>query len=410
MKKVFLSMLLLSGVGSTAFAGGFQLNLQGLRQLAMGGTGAAHVWDASTIFYNPAGISQLEGFQAYASVVGVNPSMKYIQTPATSYSYEGVNKWFTPFNVYVGGPIKKDSKLGVGLSVNTPFGSGTEWPDDWAGRYLSRQIDLMSVFIQPSVSYKINEMFSVGGGFVYSFGNVKLRQAMPVQFQDGSDGEARLKGNANGMGYNLGLYVKPISSLEVGLTYRSQVKMSVKKGDAEFTVPASLSTAFPNTHFSASLPLPSVVSLGLSYELTANLRVQAEVNYVNWKAYDTLKFDYVDNTPQLEDTKAPRLYANRAAFRLGAHYQIGNKVEAMIGGAYDPSPVVDNYVSPELPDANRLVGSFGVGYKPLEKMSILAAVEFVTSQKREAWYAPGNFGGKYQSKAFNIGLGVSYNF
>ena len=409
MKKILLSTLFL-GSTSLAFAGGFQLNLQGLRQLAMGGGGAAHPWDVSTLFYNPAGLSQLNGIQAYAGVIGVSPTIKYVQTPTGGYSYETKSQLFTPFNVYVGGPIKKDSKIGVGIGVYTPFGSGTKWPDDWEGRYLSQEIELQSFFVQPTLSYKINDMISVGAGFIYAFGDVKLRQALPVQFLDGSDGAASLKGNGNGLGYNLGLHVKPINDLEVGLTYRSKVNMKVNSGDAVFTVPSSLGSAFPNTDFSATLPLPSVLSLGLAYKINTKLMVQADVNYVSWKAYDTLSFDYATNTPQLQDTHTPRLYQNKAAFRLGAHYQITKSFEGMIGGAYDPSPIKDGFVSPELPDANRIAGMIGVAVQPISKVSILAVVEYVTSEKRDGIFLPGNFSGKYQSKALNIGLGLTYNF
>lgn len=410
MKKILLSTLLIGGVTSTVMAGGFQLNLQGIRQLAMGGGGAAHPWDASTIFYNPAGISSLTGIQAYASMIGVKPNIKYVQTPTGGYSYESEAQWFTPFNVYVGGPIKKGSKIGVGLAVYTPFGSGTKWPDNWAGRYLSREIELQSFFFQPTVSYQINDMISVGAGFVYAYGNVELRQALPVQFLDGSDGHAALKGSGSGYGFNAGVYVKPVDALEIGVTYRSKVVMNVNSGTATFVVPSSLETAFPNSSFSSSLPLPSVLSLGLAYKVGSKLTIQADVNYVNWKAYDTLAFDYKENTPQLEDTKAPRLYQNKAAFRLGANYQISEKFAAMIGGAYDPSPVRDGFVSPELPDANRYTGSFGLSFNPIQKVGIMAAVEFVSSEKREGTYEPGGFSGKYQSKAFNIGLGLTYTF
>jgi long-chain fatty acid transport protein len=409
MKKAFFTIWFLSGA-ACVFGGGFQLNLQGIQQLAMGGGGAAYPWDVSTIFYNPGGLSRLEGIQAYGSMLGIAPSIKYVETPTGGYSYETRSQWFTPFNVYVGGTIKKGSKIGLGLGVYTPFGSGTKWPDDWAGRYLSQETALQSIFFQPTVSYRINDLISLGAGFVYAYGSLKLRQAIPVQFMDGRDGAASLKGNGSGIGFNAGIQIKATDKLNVGVTYRSKVRMNVKSGTADFDVPASLTTSFPDTKFSAALPLPEVFSLGLSYQITGDLVVQADLNYVGWKAYDTLSFDYKDNTAQLEDTHTPRLYQNKAAFRLGAHYLFSEKLAGMIGGAYDPSPVRDHYVSPELPDANRLTGSLGLTYSPVSRLKIMLAVEFVSSVKRDATFEPGNFSGKYQSKAFNGGLGIGYQF
>lgn len=409
MKRTIFTILL-SGGPFCVFAGGFQLNLQGIQQLAMGGGGAAYPWDISTVFYNPGGLSRIKGVRAYGSMLAIAPSIKYVQTPTGGYSYETRTQWFMPFNIYVGGTVKKDSKIGLGLGIYTPFGSGTKWPDDWPGRYLSQEIELQSIFFQPTLSYRINDLISLGAGFVYAYGNVKLRQALPVQYMDGKDGTASLKGNGKGLGFNVGIQIKATDQLNVGITYRSGVHMKVKSGRADFEAPASLSASFPDTRFSAALPLPEVFSLGFSYGVNENLVVQADWNYVGWKVYDTLNFDYADNTPQLEDTHTPRLYENKAAFRLGAHYVFSEKIAGMIGGAYDPSPVRDNYVSPELPDANRYTGSLGLSYSPVSRLKIMLAIEFVSSVKREALFEPGNFSGKYQSKAFNGGFGMAYQF
>lgn len=407
MKKILLSFILLGGV-HCSFAGGFQLNLQGIQQLAMGGSGTAFPWDASTVFYNPGGLSSLQGMQLSASLIGVKPSIKYVQTPTGGSSYETIPQWFTPFNLYVGGPLKKGSKFGLGFGIYTPFGSGTKWPDEWEGRYLSQEIELQSIFFQPTISYRLNDILSVGAGFVYAYGNVTLRQALPVQFLDGSDGNAKLRGHGSGLGLNVGIHAQVLKDLNLGLTYRSQVNMKVKSGDAVFHVPTSLESAFPNSKFSTSLPLPAVLSLGVAYTVNSKLIIQADFNYVNWKPYDTLSFDYKQNTPQLQDTHTPRLYENTLAIRLGAHYQFSEKFAGMIGGAYDPTPVQDNFVSPELPDANRMTGSLGLSYKIISKLKAAAAIELVTTGKRDATFLPGNFSGKYQSKAFNIGLGLSY--
>jgi long-chain fatty acid transport protein len=393
-----------------AFGAGFQLNLQGLRQLAMANTGTAWAWDASTIFYNPAGLSDLKGWQVYGSVQFVMPTIKYVQEPTGNYTATTKAQTFTPFNLYFGGTLKKHDQWGLGIGIYTPFGSGTKWDDNWTGRYLNQSIALESYFIQPTVSYKIIDKVSVGAGFIYALGHVNIQQALPVQSATVADGKGTLDGQANGVGYNLGVNVKPVKNLQVGLTYRSKVKMTVNDGQATFNVPTSLATAFPNTDFSTKLNLPSVLTLGLGYQFTKKLVVLVDLEYTGWKVYDSLIFDYKTNTPQLQDTHTPRLYQNTLALRLGAHYQLIRQLAIMAGAAYDPTPVKDGYVSPELPDANRYVGTLGLTYNPIKKLTILLATEFVTSQKRNAIFIPGNFSGEYQSTAFTAGIGVSYNF
>lgn len=391
-----------------AMSAGYQLNLQGLRQLAMGAGGCATPWDASAIFYNPGALSNISSFQVYGSAQFIMPKVQYAENQPGGSTVRSVDQTFTPFNFYVGGPLKKGGRLGVGLGVYTPFGSGLKWDDNWTGRNIIQEIELRSFFIQPTVSYRVSDMVSIGGGFVYALGNVTLRRGIPVQDTAGVEGNAKLKGNANGLGFNFGIHLRANDKLSFGLTYRSRVNMKVKDGDATFSVPNSLRTRFPSTTFSAELPLPEVLSLGVAYKPLDKLTLQLDFNLTGWKAYKELSFDYTDTV--IADTKAARNYHNRLATRIGAHYQATNALALMIGGAYDPSPVTDNYVSPDLPDANRVVLTGGFTVKPTRHLTIMAAVEYVSSEKRNANYAEANFSGRYQTKAITPGIGITYDF
>jgi len=82
----------------------------------------------------------------------------------------------------------------------------------------------------------------------------------------------------------------------------------------------------------------------------------------------------------------------------------------MAGGAYDPTPVTNEYVSPDLPDADRILVSCGVAVKPLRGFTILTAFEGTGGAKRTANYEYANFNGVYQTQALTFGLGIYYNF
>lgn len=409
MKKLCSLTAVAVVASSMAFGGSFQLNLQGIRQTAMGGTGVAWPWDASTIFFNPGGLSRLGGIQAYGSVNFVTPNVKYVQTPTGGYSASTNSHTTTPFAVYVGGPIKKGSKIGVGVGVYTPFGSRADWGTSWTGRYVVESISLSSIFIQPTVSYAINDMISVGAGFVYGIGKVEIDKAIPVQDLSGNDGQANLNGNAHGVGFNLGVQIKATEDLQFGLSYRSKVKMEVNDGDATFNVPASLSGNFPNTTFSSKLPLPEILTAGVGYKFTKDFMMQADVVFAGWKTYDSLSFDFAENKA-VQDTHDPRSYKNTVAFRLGAHYKICNEIAVMAGGAYDPTPTRDNLLSPDAVDANRLTLSCGVTYEPLPKLSVMAALNYTTTPKRTVSYDPANLQGAYQIKSLLPAIGISYTF
>lgn len=138
----------------------------------MGGSGVAVPWDASSIFYNPGAFARLGGMEAYGNLFLLSPHVKYLQTPTGGYSYETLSHSATSFAIYAGGNIGKEKKLAVGLGVYTPFGNSLYWNNDWTGRYIVQNISLVSVYIQPTVSYKINDFISVGAGFVYALGSV----------------------------------------------------------------------------------------------------------------------------------------------------------------------------------------------------------------------------------------------
>ena len=136
MKKVlFGAALLLSTV--TSFGAGYQLNLQGLRELAMGGTGTAWPWDASTIYYNPGGLARLKNIQVYASGLMIMPSTAFGNSIIANNQPISANtntQSFTPFNFYVGGRLQENSKFALGLGIYTAAGIGLQWNDDWIGK------------------------------------------------------------------------------------------------------------------------------------------------------------------------------------------------------------------------------------------------------------------------------------
>ena len=410
-KHVLAASFLLSAI--TSFGAGYQLNLQGIRQLAMGGTGAAWPWDASTIYYNPGGLARLKSIQVYASVLSIMPTTAFGNQQASAVTQKQA---FTPFNIYVGGPIQEGSKFALGLGIYTAAGIGLKWDDQWIGRYMVQSISLSAISFQPTIAYRINDFMSVGAGFVYSTGSMDITQSLPVHGNYGPGGgtddagSLHLHASANGIGFNAGVQLKPSDNLQFGFTYRSQVNMGVTNGSATFVVPQSLATSFPNTNFDTQLPLPQVATAGVGYRTPNDrLTLQFDLSYTGWNSYDSLRINFTQHTSSLQDNHAPRHYRNTLTPRAGANYKLGKVVSLMAGLAYDPTPVTNGFVSPDLPDADRYVGSLGVAIKPFPRFTILTAMEGLTTGNRNASYNYGGFSGTYKTEALTLGLGLYYN-
>ena len=391
-----------------ASAQGYQVNLQGQKQQGMGGAGTACMQDASSLFFNPGGASFVD---ENSINLGVTPTIArgLFMDANTHQTYKTNDPVSTPFAAYGLFALKDSNNLKIGMAVYTPFGSTVQWEDKWAGRFALTHLQLQAIFFQPTISFRINSKWGVGAGFIYSNGKVNLQKDLPLLGVDGNYGHAELSGKANGFGFNAGVYYKPTSKLSIGLTYRSKVNMSVKNGQASFNVPASVKDNFPDGSFTASLPLPSIATIGFAYKPTNKLDLALDMNYVGWKAYDTLSFDYKNNTTTLIDTKSARKYKNTFAFRAGAQYKITTRFAARIGLAYGLTPVPNGYVTPETPDANRVNYTAGLGYMFSKHLRVDASFLF-THLKRTDTNTETNLSGTYKTNVCAPGIAVSYNF
>lgn len=404
-KRFFILLFLLPLMVNSQ---GFQVNLQGQIQQGMGGAGTALMQDASSLFFNPGGACFVHGNSVIAGVTPTFARGAFLDANANTVSRTN-SPVSTPFAAYGLFELKDSSKLKLGLAIYTPFGSTVQWEDKWTGRFALTRLELRAIFFQPTVSYRITDKLGIGAGFVYANGKVNLQKDIPVIDANGNYGHAELNGKANGYGFNAGIYFQPIQKLSIGLTYRSKIEMKVKDGEAKFTVPASLAPNFPSGKFTSQLPLPSVLTLGVAYKATSKLDFALDINYVGWKAYDTLSFDYENNTASLIDTKSARMYKNTFAFRGGAQYKINKNFDARLGLAYGMTPVQNGYVTPETPDANRVNYTAGIGYHLGKHLSIDASFLF-THLKRKDTNAETNLSGTFKTNVCAPGISVGYKF
>lgn len=408
MTRCILTLLFcLSAVFS--FAGGFQINAQGQRQLGMGhaGTGLMHN-DATYLFFNPgAGIYIDRRVTITAGVSLLKPRVVYLEPAPGQYSAEMVHNTGTPFEFYAA--YRVGGRLAFGVGVYTPFGSRAQWADDWKGQFLIREINLKTIFIQPTVTYKLGEHLGIGAGFIYATGSFSLRKAVPAQNQNGENGEGNLEGSASGMGYNIGLYFRANEVFSAGITYRSSVAVAVDGGNADFTVPASLAEYFPSTTFNTELKLPAVMNAGIG--ITTGLwKFAADFNYIAWSSYDSLRIDFADNTDKLKDISSARMYENTWIARVGAEWHPVGRFYFRLGTYYDRTPVQDGYLTPETPDADRIGITAGSTVVLGDNLNFDLSFLFVEGMKRTDTNIETQFSGTYKSRLVAPGFALTYQF
>ncbi len=404
MKKLTLFVFLFAILSWSSMAGGYQVRLQGQKQTGMGLVGSPFALGASSIFYNPGGLSMMDKkFSFSAGVSGIMANAVF-QKEATNYQARTDNPLGTPFYVYGAGKIT--DKLSIGLGVYTPFGSSAKWDDDWAGRYLIQSISLQAIYFQPTIGYKINDIISIGAGFVYAYGKVDLKKAIP--YNEGS--YAELSGTTGNIGYNVGVMVRPTEKLSIGIDYRSKIIMKMEGGDATFKVPASLSTTIPEENkFDAELPMPANLDVGISYAFSEKFTLAVEMNYVMWSVYEDLTFTFEEQNELLGSVN-PRKYKDTFIGRIGGQYTLNDMFAFRAGLYYDPSPTDDDYFNPETVSLNTVAWTLGMSIAPVKNLSIDLSYLQLHGLETEKQYEPANFGGTYKVVTAIPGIGLSYNF
>jgi long-chain fatty acid transport protein len=362
---------------------------------------AAHATDGSTVWSNPAGMMKLDRDQLV--VVGhiISPSASFTNNgsmlasgaPLTGPDDDGGSLAFVP-NLYWVKTINDSTRFGLG--VNSPFGLATEYDNNWVGRYHGVLSDLKTVNINPSLAYRINDRFSIGGGLDIMLGTIELSSAIDFgsvcvaelgaafcNIPAGAnpqtvDGFADLSGdNLDNIstGFNLGITFEATNHTTVGLTYRSEIEMKVT-GDADFTIPSNptiqtlvaLSGAFVDTGLKSTVDLPASLSLSASHQVS-KFTILADISWTGWSSFQELRIVY-DN-PAQPDTVTTEEWVDTLRFALGFDYQYSDALILRTGVAFDETPVPSaERRTVRLPGNDRTWLSFGLTYLISKNMTM----------------------------------------
>lgn len=414
MKRIYLSAFVMIVFSFCALAGGYQVKLQGQKQTGMGLIGTPLSFGASSIFYNPGGLSFMDSkFSVSAGVNGIFANVAF-EKEGTGNLFRTDNPLSTPFYIY--GAANIGSNITVGLGVYTPYGSTTQWEEEnedgipWAGRYIIHKISFSALFIQPTIAYKISDKLSLGAGFIYATGNVDLERSLNYN----EHSMMKLEGSTSNIGFNAGLMYRPTTTISVGVNYRSKIDMKMEDGDADFTVPELVGTQIPEKNtFDATLPLPANLDIGISFQVTKQLLVAAEVDWVQWSTYETLDFTFQESGDVL-NSSITKNYNDSWITRIGAQYELSEKLALRLGAYYDPSPVNDDYFNPETVSLNTIAWTAGLSYSPVEYLSIDLSYDQLNGLKSDKQLLDENgenqFSGTYKVITHIPGIGVSLNF
>jgi long-chain fatty acid transport protein len=409
MKKTYYATIALIFNFLLAHAGGFQVNLQSTRSAGMGHTGTGLRLGASSGFFNPGALA-FSNAEVHLGINLIRSRITYREWDPGIYTAQTTSGIGTPFFGHAAFKFNPDSKFVFGISIYTPFGSGVSYEDDWKGQFLLREMSLRAIFYQATVAYQLNDKLGIGAAYVFATGDFALRRGVPIQDASGNYGEANLSGSGIGHGFNLGIFYQLSDQVSLGFSYRSGVRVDLNEGLARFDVPPALNENFPETGFTSSLRLPKVINWGVGIQATEKTLLSFDVNYVGWSSYDTLAFDFVENTEQLNDVKSPRRYKDVVILRAGIEHEFSSKLTARGGLFWDFSPVQDGYMTPETPDMDKLGVTAGLTYNFSDKMSVDLSFMYIHGPQRTDRNFETDFAGRWNARAFIPGFAFCYKF
>jgi len=265
MKKAMLNTSLGLAVALASghlLANGFALNEQSISSMGVGFAGrSSSAEDASTIYGNPAGMSQLKRAQATVGAAGIFAKSDISGRSTFGGETDGdmVPVVAVPMGYYVK-PL--DDHWTVGFGVYVPFGLVTDYGSDDAARYWGKKSHVEVITFQPTISYAFNDKVSIGVGPTFNrirgeLGSNLLNPRSPGR----NDGEVKIKGDDTAVGYNVGLLVQATDRTRIGLTYHSMVDYKL---EGKTKVSSTAIGPFRGSKFDADLNIKTPESVDLS--------------------------------------------------------------------------------------------------------------------------------------------------
>ncbi len=400
MKSFFTSVVVLGTcfAGGSAWAAAFGVDIHSARATGMATATKGHIDDASSVFYNPAGLVNAgKVLDVQLGDTLIIPSVSY--TNLAGASIKTTSQVVPPPNFYVSYGITDQVSAGIGEF--SPYGLVVDWPSDWDGRFQVQHVELKTYFLNPSVAVRVHDRVRLGAGLDIIRVTATLNRAI-----DFRTAEAGVLLGAGGwaLGGNGGIQVDVVPNmLAIGATYRTSSTIDLK-GKAHFTnVPVEFQSSAHDGTGMTTVHLPNTGGIGVAYRPIPDLRLAFDADYNGWQQVQDLTITFTD--PNTSGTFLPKRWKHVWNYHLGGEYNINQQWRARAGILYDPTPSPNDTITPDLPDANRVNLAAGLGYRWSNFTADLAyMIVIITSNTSTAPTLPGT----YQGTANIIGLSLGW--
>lgn len=376
----FATLAALAAPAST-LAGGFSLNEQSASAMGTANAGAAaNPENATTVLFNPAGMSQLSGtnisfgaavldIDAEAKESSIRTSRNNPAVPVSPASNGGdIAEPAVLPNFYLSHEI--DKSIDVGFGVHAPYGLAADYENDFAGRFFADKTELTAIAFTPSISLNNGQGLSMGVGLNILYAEGRLSRYQDISAQVGApalaleEPYADAEGDDVGMTFRVGFLYELTRATQIGLTLQTGTELELE-GDLEIsgiTNPANPMgpTMSASENIKVPLAIPESATLGVRHSLTDDVTLLAGATYARWSRFEEL--DIVSTEAGGAISGAPQegavishvteQWKNSWQVNAGAIWQASPEWALKAGYAWDESPV-DQYVTARIPSSDR---------------------------------------------------------
>lgn len=342
-----------------AHALGFRNPDQGARATAQGEAFVAQADDASAVYYNPAGMTQLKGFHSAAGVYALFPSSRFkgaagkAEMNEESYSPHFYN--VTDFGL-------EDWRFGLG--VNAPYGNAVNYGQNGPFRYTVTESFLKVVNVSPTVAYRINDQWSVGVGLNIYRGSTEVQRMVSWAPFPVPDSRFRFEGDGYGLGGTLGVLFKLNERHSFGLAYRSPFQIQMEGNAKLYNSPLPTDSGPSGTQ--ARMQFPQSATLGYAFRPIKDLKIEFDLEWTNWDMVNDVRLRskaplFDANLNPGPSTTLSFDWMDSFFYEFGLQYDLNDHWALRAGYIFSENTVPNRTFAPTVPDADRHIFSIGGG-------------------------------------------------
>ena len=411
-KQLWVGMVGFVCLSAIAYADGFRNPPEGAAALGRGGSRLTQGDDPSTVTHNPANLMDIKKSEVMPTM-NIGYSKKKF-TDTFGRSEESESPWTFLPAAYMSQPLENGAYV-FGMGLNVPYGQASQWKENGILKGRSPYFaEMKTVNLSPALATQVTKDLNVGVGLNVMWSSLEFRQMLPwMPLPAGLQGPAsrlNFEGDGYGVGPRAGMTYQLTPRQRVSLVYQSPIEVAY---EGDFTMDNPLPGAAPSSDFKTEIDFPAVAGLGYGLQVNEQLRVEANVEWVEHSQNEQMNLDIGRNNPLLMaamgTTSLPQNWDDTWTFGAGADWKLNSTWTLRGGWTYLPTPVPAETMMPSLAENDCNVFGLGVGYdKGAHRLDLAYAYNLTKDRDIASPRNPVN--GSYEFDAHLFGVTYGYSF